>query len=531
MLSLVAALAISQLVAPPRGELQVAAPYHALTPEKAVLLALADADALAVEDQPFQLYLFRPHASAQDEAEFTTALRLQVNMTSREPAFSFPVVVVPGLYRVDSRNYQWPFDKIKVALAGIDPYFHRNQDVVVVRDVVEVVEEEVLEYWPGGIWPKDGIYYYPNSFQVRRVAKKEVKKRVQERVKKRFLYAPQAAGQLAALALLLQSDAPIVRADWFLVQSARQTSLNNRDDTGAGYFDFLGLKTQDDFFKLIGLNEAAAQRNELRAVINKSGVTQNNRQIVIQGAETGRMYQTLEVNDQSGRGIAINNLRRGEFVAVASEFYGTLPNGLPATFLANAQGERQSSVPDKIATNRAALNVSNDGRVHVNISCFQCHAGAVLQPFQDEVRKQYVGRLGTFANDKNVDLELRRAYGGNLARIVSSDQQRYQDTLTQVTGKAPALVAALYSKAFTDYAYNELSVASAARELGVTDLQLRKALGNGAQRLARGDFRFDAFLLDTPGTVPRLTFEDSFQAGQDTLYGVLDPTNPTAPKE
>ncbi len=487
---------------------------RALTPNQAVAVALSDLDTLAKEDQPFVRYLYLPMpATGIEYRNFVTAQRLGVNLISREAQLAYPLEVGPGVFRVDLRDYQWSvkvFDK----LGDIDPYFHRND---VVTEIVTVTED-YYEWWPGGFW-RDGCYYYPNSFQVQR----QRQKRVKRQVVKRTLYVPQGAGQLASLVLLTDSNAPIVRADWFLVQTARQVDLRNRQ-TGAGYYDFLGLKTLDDYLRLIG--QGKTNGNTIRAVVNFSGVTQNNRQVLREGAEFGGHWTTFEVVDQSGRGIAIQELRDKELNAAASEHYGPLPNGLPVTFLNNAQNVRQDSVPDNIASDKSPLNVSNDGRVHVNIACMRCHAGNVLQPIADDVRAVYTGRLQTITNDKGVALELQRQYGANLDRALARDRVLFQDAFTAATGKTAQQAAEIYTREFHRYATDPVTVDAIANELGVKAPQLDKALRDGASRLGIADFRSDPWIAPIkPRTVPRLTVEDSYIQLSDVLYGILQVDN------
>lgn len=486
---------------------------QALSPSQAITTALADLDQQAVEDAVFYRYLYLP-GTADDAAAFLPALRLQVNLISREASLAYPRLVGPGLWRVDLRDYQWDA-RVWERLAEIDPFFHRKQEVEVVEDVVKVVEEIVVEK----VIVANGYGQYVYQDQERKVERKK-KVQVKKKVVKTLLYAPLVAGQLASLSLLTNSQAPIVRADWWLVQSARQISLTNRQ-TGAGYYDWLGLRDRNDYFRLIGQNQKPNVQTEIRAVVGESGVTAQNRQVAREGVATGGHWTTFEVEDQSGRGVAIANLRRGEFVHVAEEHYAPLPNGLPVVFLSDAGGVRQDSVPDKIAANRSSLNVSNDLRVHVGIACMQCHAGAVLQAVGDDVRPVYTGRLSVLTNDKAVALELRRDYAANLDRILQKDRQDYQDSYTQVTGKTPAETVTLYSVAFTTYAYGRVDLKTAAKELGVSDLAFRKALKDAATRLGRGDFRLDPFLIDVPRTIPRLNWEDAYQDAQDLLFGVL----------
>ncbi len=516
--------------------LLTALPAAALSPSRAVLLALADADQQAAEDQPFYRYLYHPGTDDEILA-FLPALRFHVNFLSRESSLAYPVRVATGLYRVDLRSYQWSaqtFDK----LADIDPYFHRK-NVVEVDVVVEVeieVEVEIQVEIEVEIDQEYGNYDQYGKWKTTEIRKEKVKKKVprkviQKQIKKEkrkekkvrnLLYVPQGAGQLASLALLLQSQAPVVRADWFLVQSARQLSLNNKDN-GVGYYDFLGFKSRDDVFKLIGLDPKVAARTEIRAVVNRSGVATHNRQIVQDGATTGPHWFTLEVDDQSGRGIAINNLRRGEFLHKAEEHYFHLPNGMPGVLACTDQGVLQAVVPPQIAGDRSQNNVSNDLQVHVGINCIRCHRGAVLMPFEDDVRKLYTGRLSTLSLSRDIQLELDRNYGTNILKVLNRDTGDYQDVFQQVSGGLkPTQAADAYSNAFNRYAYEDVTLDQAGKELGVSGLALRKALKDGALRLGFSDFRLDPFIADTPGVVQRLTWEDVVQDAQDHLYGILD---------
>lgn len=476
-----------------------------LSPRLAVAAALADLDAQNSDDQPFHRYLYLPIG----EETFFPALRLHVNLISREAQLAYPKQVIPGLWRVDLRDYQWNA-KVFEKLADIDPYFHRKQD----QAVIETVEVDV-----------DQQYGYTDAYgkwhdtEIRREKQKKQIKRV---VSKNLLYVPNGATQLAGLALLTQSKVPIVRADWFLVQSARQISLNNKQ-TGAGYYDFLELRNRDDYFKLIGENENEAVRlqSEVRAVVSESGISAQNRQIVQTGVIQGKHWTTLDVFDQSGAGVAINHLRRGEFNHDAEEHYAPLANGLPVTFLCDAKGVRQDSAPDKLGGNKAPLNTSADLRIHVNLSCMQCHGAAVLMGVQDDVRPVYTGKLKTLSKDKNVDLELRRQYGQNLNNKLDKDRNDYQEVFSRTTGKSVKDTINLYSEAFTGYAYKRVDLKTAATEFGVSEQGLLKGLKDAAQRLGAGDFRTDPFLKEPPISIPRLNFEDAFQDTQDRLYGVL----------
>jgi hypothetical protein len=472
-----------------------------LTPRAAIGAAAADADSQNNQDTPFQRYLFYPY---HDE-ELNTALKLHVNLISREAAFAFPKEVVPGLWRVDIRDYQWDRQTWE-NLAAIDPYFHRLSE--------QTVETEETYDQPYGQYDCYGKWF---QTEVRRETR-----RSRKRVVKSVLFSPLAAGQLASLALATNSQAPIVRADWFLVQGARQLSLTNRQ-TGAGYYDWLGLKTLNDYLDLVGLNVKTSDRIEgvIRAVVSDSKVAGQNRQIVRRGAQSGGEWQTLEVEDQSGRGIAIQELRDGELIFVAQERYGANPCGLPVTVLANNLGVLQATVPDPIAGDRSPLNISNDTRVHVNLACMRCHLDHILQPFTEDVRATYTGRLQTIAGDKRVALELFRQYSSNVDRALAFDRNQFATAITTVTGLPVKESLTAYANAFNRYAYGRVTGTIFAAELGVPLPALEKALRDSAFRKGKGDFRTDPYLASVPGTLPRLNVEDAFSDTQDLLYGVI----------
>ncbi len=477
-------------------------------PRAAVLQALNDADQLAKEDQPFQRYLYQPDLPY--DQTFAHAQRLGVNLISRESQLAYPKRVVPGLYRIDLRDFAIN-PKVYERLADIDPYFHRKQLQEVVEEV-EVPYERSYGYY-------DAYGNFQHSYYKTEYKKQ---KKVTARVRN-LLYAPQAAGQLASLALLLETQAPIVRADWFLVQTARQISLNNQQ-TGAGYYDFLEVKDRNDYFKLIGQHTDQFNSKVLiQSVVGESGISAQNRIIQRDGCDTGAHWTTLDTFDQSKRGVAINHLRAGEFQHNAEEHYAPLPNGLPGTFLSDDKGNRQDSAPDKLGGNRSPANPGADLRIHVNISCMQCHNTAQLMGIEDSVRPIYTGRLNVNANDKFLSLELRRQYGANLNRVLDTDRAIYQDAVSLAAGKPLKEAVQTYSEAYTKYAYGRVTLQVAATELGVTPPALLKALRDGATRLGSGDFRFDPFLADPPRPIQRLTFEDGYQDLQDVVYGILQP--------
>ncbi len=483
--------------------LTVAADVPCGSPCAAVRAAYRDLLSQPIADQHFLRYLYAP-LPTEERADFKLALKLHCNLLSRESDFGEPLWLCPDLVRVDLRDYQWQA-KVFEKLATTDPYYHKT---------VEGEEVEHSEPWPGGIWPGDGKEYAPGSFN----------QTWKEKKKTRLLFCHGAETELGAAALLASSEAVILRADWFLAQSARQLSLRNKQE-GTGYYDFLRIKDRNGYFALIGLDEKLSVRlqKELRAVVDDSGVSAQNRQIVALNAVTGRNWQTLDTFTQQDKGIAIKNLRRGEFNHDAEEHYSFLPNGLPVTYLSDAAGTNQASAPDQIGGNSAPLNTARDLRIHVNLACMQCHAGQVLQPIDDVVRKTYVGSLKIQSPDKKVYLELKRQYGRSIDVLLEKDRINYRDAFQECVKLTPQKATEIYSAAFSRYAYRRLTAADAAREIGCTEGVFLTSLKKINQAIGAGDFRFDPWLADTPGTVTRLSLEDGYQTLVELSLGVVKP--------
>ena len=97
-------------------------PASGMSPSNAVTEALADLDAQNNVDQPFYRYLYLPNP--ESEAAFLPALRLHVNLISRESAMAYPKRVAPGLWRVDIR------ERHAVVNDGLTPRIHLMFDVL-----------------------------------------------------------------------------------------------------------------------------------------------------------------------------------------------------------------------------------------------------------------------------------------------------------------------------------------------------------------------------------------------------------------
>lgn len=422
----------------------------ATSPAEAVELAWRDAARLPPGTAQHCRYLSLYHISDPKKlAEWEKVLNFWCASLSRQAELYRLHAVRPGLWRLDLRDYGYPkevWEKL------FDPYFMAK---------VKLAGGKVVETWPGGVWPADGKYYAPGAFQVERQAKEGAEKAAQAP----WLNEKSAA----ALVLLTQSQAPIVRADWWLVQSAQQV-----DRKGTGYYDFLQVKDLKEFQRAVGLDQKLAEelQKETRAIVNKSGVALQNRQILRFQTITGGYWATLDSNKSSNGNNAARQLN-GDYQFDATEVYGVLPSGLFAFFLADSKGVRQDAAPDSIASDGQAPG--NDRRVHVGVSCVRCHTPGI-QPISDWGRRVYRSPLALASPDYEKARRLQRLYLSDLEGKVKRDQADYAEVVLKLTGLKPSELARAFAKLHESYQEADVDLAQAAREVGCSKPHLLAAL-------------------------------------------------------
>jgi hypothetical protein len=484
----------------------------AASPAAAVEVAHADAVALAARDVAthrdearFHRYLWS-NSKAKWFEDLKTSLYYHVHLLSDQAAYGTFVFPAANVIRLDMRDFGWD-RKGKLAVwersADIDPYFHAKKKLL--ADGYETI------YWPGGV-DTDGKNYARRSYEVHHKAG--------ELFATASPLLPQK--KIDDLRRILYTESPILNAEWFFVQTARQISLANQE-TGFGYYDFIGVKSRDDFFKLVGLDEKTAIKifRELREVVTKSGVSQQNRQLLRLGGAAGGVWGTLDTFTQAGKGVAKLNLRRGEFQHDAEEWYGPNPLGLPYTLANDQNGKLASTVPDKIGAAKGPYVVGNDTRIHPNL-CMVCHGPGSnnhLMDIDGWARKTFrAGRAKLQDPDKRVQLELQAQYLRDLKTEIEDDRRKYARAVATVTrsaskpnGLTVSEATKQYMGVFNRYAEDSLTLDDAARELGVAPRRLVQALTAYEAKKGRTELVLSEFMDSPPGKISRLDWEAVYQ--------------------
>lgn len=429
---------------------------------------MADARRLPADARPFTRYLSLYSIPAPERLDYLRWLTFWTWSLSLEAEPGKPRRVTADLVAVDIRDYGWdPF--VYGRLADHDPYFH----VATTLD---------------GKRPKDAGLYAP--------------------------WLP--ATETAELSLLL-GPAPgvachtaILRLDWWVYWTSIQDQRH-----GAGYYDFLGIKSRADFEKLVGLDAklAAARRAEHRAIVEHSGVSHFPRQVLRLGSVDGGAWRTLDVlDDARGGRNPIRQLDR-DYTHQAEEHYGIGPSGLFAFLLCDAEGRLQDAAPDKIGPDKTRAG-HNRTRIEVGASCVRCHLEG-LRPVTNWMRD--VIQSPAVANVDYARAQRLRTYFRDLEAKLKQDNAAYATRLKECNGLTPAANAKLFARLWDRYEA-PLTLADCARELGTTPERFVAVLRD-RQRAGVLDPAFAGLVARVPRPIRREQFEEVFPVAMLYLGG------------
>lgn len=475
---------------------------------------------------PYQRYFWFPYDREKVEDRLI-AFKLLFNKLSTQPEFHTPTLVASNVLRIDTRALGWGERQLGLlelfADNGIDCYFHAQ------KVWAEDDKEELITYWPGGK-NKDGETYERGKYGI-----------FPKKGSKRFVPSPLIPEkEINDLREWLFSEVPILNAEQFYLYTARQQSIRNKEE-GVGYYEWFGkngLKTREDYFDLVGLDEKKAQKQlkEWRAFLlsGTSEVSQKSRFIGALNGVNGRVWFTEDVFSEDAKNLFALRLRRGESQADANEYFAPLQNGLAVTFLSAASadkekdGKAQAKAPPEVGSDDSAHRVGRDPAIHDDLSCMRCHAKFdMLMPFKnrDWVRNFFAeGKPRKLTDpDPDVELELRRQYLSDLHKLLKKDQDDYAEAVAECTRSARHPKGLTCTKAFDIYCslWNELveldpktklppvSRAVLCRELGVSEKVFVDNLNKHVNFRGQGNL-IAARFLDDDGAMSREELEATY---------------------
>lgn len=368
-----------------------------VTPAEAVRAALADCNSLEPQWRSQHRWLLC------ETSEQQIAVNYLVNATSRNRVIRAAKVVVgqadgKALLRIDLAGYAnqrepATYREIHAAwekMANDDPYFGLKTQVVVQGDA----KPKTIRVTGGWI-------------------------------------------NLANAALLRQltgSDGAVLRADYFVSRVAAED-----------YYSWAGIaQKQGEFFTSLGVDKNTIEKLSADTAGNlfRSNITKKARRVVRLPGPQGSCWITLDVDGESPDKDAVRNpidvdgpAGKQRFNFQASEIFFARPNGMWGTVLYNSKGERQDTVPDKIAKDSEA----QDGIVRPIISCARCHEAhgkGGLQSFTDD---QYALLSGESAILKSYSPEVAQRIAelyqpARLNREIARDREDYSAAVQAACG-------------------------------------------------------------------------------------------------
>jgi len=430
------------------------------TPDTSVKFALADLASIDPSIQPYIRYLSLYNVPKVHRQKIGETVSFVINSLSTRRQIYIPVFVGGSdstVIRLNLKDYnidpkQW--DKLGKEGSGVrpfpDPYFH----ILLSETNCNFMDKNGIKYTkPGGnktttktekkkvqkkVERQKQVFtgYYDQlrrpiyeTKTVTETIEVEEEVPVQEVVAGGAIFTqapwldPVAISQLVTLA---NSECPILRADWFIVNAT----------VPPAYYNFLGLgKKEKDFENLVFANEELAKkaRSQFKAVVVQSMVARNNRTLVRSPTFTNGYYWASHdvLNSVNEKNFLVNFLNE-KFDA--SEIIGTLPNGLQAYFVSDGKGNRLDFAnPDVAIDNTAVDRIVRTGR-----SCMICHAEGI-KPIEDNIRLlnrklTSLESVRLMVTDEEQAYQVVDLFGSDLDKQIVKDQQIYHDAIGLTNG-------------------------------------------------------------------------------------------------
>lgn len=464
-----------------------------LTPAWAMRLAANDIQKMPSPETIRYLTLYP--IQEKDLEDWVIMINTQPNMLSREPRLRKPYLIPNSegrLFRIDLADYRID-PNVWEKLANSEPYFHYRAVVGTIKSVRK----------PAGKKSKRSLT----------TSKRKI-------VREQGTWVTENTQDLALLRKLVRltnSQIPIVRGDWFFYRTAIQAGRNNNNP---GYYQFLGVKNQKDYEKLIGFNRDQSNdfTRPLLESVEHSGVSIQPRRISREEKVGGGYWRTFD----NKLAIGVRNPLRvlnGGFKFDATEAFGHLSNGLWAMSLFDNNGVLQDSAPDFVGHDKTTTN--NDGRIHVPLGCIRCHSNGGLNDFKPHFRDLFRQPLALASPDPVKLRVLESQYLIPLEPYFEDDRRRYSRALFEISGLESKAFASRYGRAWFKIAERSVTLDVAARELGTTEEKFIAALSKTMQANAEVDLALATYLLpkDRRKGLPRDQWEEVYPEAQFILRG------------
>ncbi len=534
-------------------------PIKTFHPQEALAITLADIRRLPPASRKHVRY-FWIH-DLREIAEWEQRLIGWSNHLSREVAIVRPTRVAPGVWRIDITDYGWT-PEIWEKLYDVNEPFFSVAAVDVKIDVTKIAPVAPVQtypsdnsarkidtpnpdvYWWTGGTDKTGQSFRPGFFsrQLGRpieyqppAAPSTPKKESSDNKAKNNRFIGSWVNKLDVQSLQHEtsSQIPLVRIDWWLHQTWDENDYTGKEPVSkaAGYYNWLGLvANKSKLADALALGDASFKGSEkvrklFRGTVGESSVAINPRGFEAGITRTdGVAFLTHDYKSAVARSNPLVLLEK-DAKPDGGEGFITLPNGLFAVWVQDAEEKLVGAVPTTIAGDKQSPNP--EVNVDVGGDCFRCHVEG-LRPIDDWTRQTYTAPYSLEGYSREDTKRLQAAYIYNdLPAFVKRGQDTYTVALkkldpTLTPGKWSTLISAGLKRYRVDRKdFNETSL-----WLGCTPEHLKKALDADALKSANsnGTYRQDPLLSALNGRKPQpIRFdhlEERYALLQELLAGV-----------
>lgn len=450
-------------------------------PADAVILAAQDLARLPHESRHLYRYLWAGHLPLEERRTLWRVIGFHCNQLSSEPEIIQPRLLQgETIAVVNLLDYGWK-SEVWEKFLDVEPYFH-----------VHLVDKHGRKTTAQAPWISlPAVREEPSTTEPGRT---------------RIVRAPEGQS-IDYLVEATTSQTPILRADDFLWQSSIQADRN-----GVGYYQWLGIKDEKTFDRLVGFDNEILKRfpRHLRDAVAISSVTLQPRRIDRAQTVGGGYYFSGDVRIAKGKNNPLQ-LIDDTFQHEFREGIAPLPNGMHAFLLADAQGKLADAAPDFVASD--STTHSNDRRVHIGLSCVRCHGKHQgIIPLDGWVRGLYKKPLALQSPDYATAKYLSRLYFQEIEPVMDDDRRAYIRACQKATGGWDVKTASKeYGNAFARYD-GDVTIERAAIELGVTPAQLQAAVRKKAQEGPEIDPLIGTFAADKPKAIPITVWRETYGA-------------------
>lgn len=437
------------------------------TPDSSVRFAAADIATLSPEEARFTRYLSLYNIPPERRKAYGETLSFVVNSLSTRRRVYIPVFVGgtdETLIRINMENYEWntqAWENLGKKGSGpklvAEPYFHAFIEKI---NSITKLERKTLtrkKKVETGFYNQQG----QKLFKEMEVTE-EVDVEVQgDPIKNRVLAAAPWIDPVAIVALIkaTNSEFPVMRADWFIVNATLPPA----------YHEFLKLGDDiKDFERLIFTDTKLAEkaRSQIKGVVVTSIVARNNRTLLRSPTFTnGYYWQSHDSLSSVDDRQYVQNILNEKFDA--TEDIGTLPNGLQAYFLTDGKGKRLDFANPDIAIDNTAV----DRIVRTGRSCMICHSEGIKY-IDDEIRTltkklQNKEAIKLLITNKDDAYRIDDLFGTNLDKQIVKDQNIFAEAIAEATGLLPEINGKQYANIYDWYAEHLLTTEDVVREVGL----------------------------------------------------------------